>query len=64
MIDSRSMVAAIFAAMIFSILLLALSGCALKFPVGNYGSVTIGYEPNDAAFDRYGIDLAPVLRDK
>lgn len=64
MIDQRSIVSAIFAAMVFSIILLALSGCAMKFPVGNYGSITLGYEPNDATLNHYGIDLAPVLRDK
>ena len=65
MIGDRNVMFGIFAAMIFSILLLGLGGCALKIPVADYGSITIGYEPNDQMFQRYNIDYNPAtLRDK
>jgi hypothetical protein len=55
MIDSRGMMAAIFAAMIFSILLLTLSGCAFTYP-GKYGNVTFELSPTPEMLEIAGLN--------
>jgi hypothetical protein len=66
MIGDRSIPIAIFAAMIFSVILLALSGCAMRFPVGEYGAITLGYEPSEKAMNAIGLGgyTPATLRDK
>lgn len=55
-------------AFILSAMMLALSGCTTRFPIGELGSIVIGYEPNLERFSDSawfgGTINPPTLRDK